>query len=703
MRIAKQFTVTTTMLQKANFMHTVIKKGIIVVSLLTAFLLLPALLFCNTTTYKDSIEQIKSRSYQLLGAKDYEGFLKIIDQGKKYALENRDSMNFRDFLIFEGEYYFMSGQSHKSIPLYRSVLSFMRLDNGEYINICNNLAQCYRDFDNLDSAIYYVDKAIELAPENGIQRLRSYSIYGDIYQTSGEYAKAIESIMNGLDGAEALALDSKEAIFKKDYLVAVATAELADMFLLIGDLTSANTYMRKAMSLSKKLGIKRTYHLSANQLGDIMLAQNEIDSALYIYQETYDELDKTTCSDEQHFFYYRNMFLGNLRKGAISEAENYLQNFEKYFNLLANDRISSTYYIVMAEYFLKKGNAQKCLRFLKEFDQDRNDKINIDYYRLRHLALHLSGNTAAAYTAQNEYYKVKDSLINIQNNQVIYNLEGKYNKAEQELAIAELDVANKEKTILLSRKNRTILFGGMGLITLAILGAMSFNLYRTKQKSAAELSAKNELISTALSEKELLLKEIHHRVKNNLQVISSLLSLQSDYIEDDTALSAIQEGRDRVKSMAIIHQNLYQEENLTGIQVKDYFEKLTKSLFSSYNIRTGAIDLTMNIDPINLDVDTVIPLGLIVNELITNALKYAFPNNQQGSIHIGLKEKNDQLILEVKDDGIGFDASSIKEDSNSFGYKIIQAFKDKLDAELTIESDNGTTVFFTIGEYKLAG
>ena len=186
------------------------------------------------------------------------------------------------------------------------------------------------------------------------------------------------------------------------------------------------------------------------------------------------------------------------------------------------------------------------------------------------------------------------------------------------------------------RKSR---IGGIGLLALTLFGGVIFSFYRSKRKSEKELAQKNEIISEALAEKELLLKEIHHRVKNNLQVISSLLYLQSDYIKDEKALSAIQEGRNRVQSMAIIHQNLYQEDNLTGIQVKDYFEKLTQSLFNSYKVQADQIELQLDIEAINLDVDTVIPLGLVVNELITNSLKYAFPENQAGYLKIALRSR----------------------------------------------------------------
>ena len=134
----------------------------------------------------------------------------------------------------------------------------------------------------------------------------------------------------------------------------------------------------------------------------------------------------------------------------------------------------------------------------------------------------------------------------------------------------------------------------------------------------------------------MLLREIHRRVKNNLQVVSSLLRLQSRHVHDQQAHEALLEGRNRVNSMALIHQYLYREEDITKISADEYIEKLATTLYKSYNISDKQIKFKANIDPIKLDVDTAIPVGLILNELITNALKHAFPNKREGILEVSL-------------------------------------------------------------------
>lgn len=270
---------------------------------------------------------------------------------------------------------------------------------------------------------------------------------------------------------------------------------------------------------------------------------------------------------------------------------------------------------------------------------------------------------------------------------------------EQELAISELELAEQE------RQNTVFIWGlagaGLLLVLAIILIIVAIISARRKVKNNKRLREKNQIIEKSLEEKEVLLREIHHRVKNNLQVISSLLSIQSREIEDAAALEAVNESRNRVKSMAIIHQNLYQEDNLTGIDVGDYVEKLSQSLFSSYRIDRDTIELKTDIDHLNLDVDTTIPLGLILNELITNALKYAFVSREQGLLTVKLKEHKDFLELTVADNGIGM--TNVKETlGESFGMKMIDAFAKKLEAEWEVEEDNGTTVSIRIRKYQKA-
>ena len=292
-----------------------------------------------------------------------------------------------------------------------------------------------------------------------------------------------------------------------------------------------------------------------------------------------------------------------------------------------------------------------------------------------------------------KYLMLSDSIKQEEVLKSLVELETKYETSQKEKAIALLNSENQLQELQLSTAKRQNIIIVIGFLAALFIAGLLFYFYQQKQKD-------NAIITKALKEKELLLREIHHRVKNNLQVISSLLSLQSRFIEDENALEAIKEGRDRVKSMALIHQNLYQEDNLTGIKVQAYFEKLFNSLFNSYNISPERIKLDTDIQNINLDVDTIIPLGLIVNELVSNALKHAFPGNRNGTIRIQLKEDPKGLQLQVADNGIGWKREINIEQSDSFGFRMINAFKNRLEAQLEIENNNGAQITMLIKEYE---
>lgn len=215
-------------------------------------------------------------------------------------------------------------------------------------------------------------------------------------------------------------------------------------------------------------------------------------------------------------------------------------------------------------------------------------------------------------------------------------------------------------------------------------------------KSSKILANKNLQIEIALKEKEILLKEIHHRVKNNLQVVSSLLNLQANNLTNEAA-EAIKAGQHRVKSMALIHQKLYQNDDLRGIEVQSYLEILTAELLTAFGM-TEQITPQIQAGSLKLDVDTLIPIGLIINELITNSLKHAFEGHE-GQVCILMNEENEQLKVTVSDNGKGIQKEPSQ--SNSFGWKMIQSLCRQLKAELQISNQIGTEITLIITRYKL--
>lgn len=198
---------------------------------------------------------------------------------------------------------------------------------------------------------------------------------------------------------------------------------------------------------------------------------------------------------------------------------------------------------------------------------------------------------------------------------------------------------------------------------------------------------KEKIIEESLVEKEIMLKEIHHRVKNNLQIISSLLNLQSVNVSDDKDLELFIESRDRVRSMAMIHEKLYQSENLSKINFKEYLMNLSQQLLMSYDL-TGQVNLNFDCDDIFMGIETAVPCGLLVNELITNSMKHAFPNGS-GNINIALKE-SDGYELIIGDDGVGFPKDINLAESDTLGLQIVNNLLNQIDGQIKINNNNGT-------------
>ncbi|MFS0518046.1 sensor histidine kinase [Nostoc sp. UIC 10607] len=199
-----------------------------------------------------------------------------------------------------------------------------------------------------------------------------------------------------------------------------------------------------------------------------------------------------------------------------------------------------------------------------------------------------------------------------------------------------------------------------------------------------------EQIKASLQEKEVLLKEIHHRVKNNLQIISSLLNLQAEYLKDNQALEVFKDSQNRIESMALIHEKLYQSQDLARINFADYIQDLVTNLFYSYNVNSNSITLKMKVEEVFLAIDAAIPCGLIINELISNSLKYAFPERELGEICIDFCSIEPNLFtLTISDNGVGLAQDFDFQATESLGLRLVKGLTQQLQGNIDFISDNG--------------
>lgn len=309
-------------------------------------------------------------------------------------------------------------------------------------------------------------------------------------------------------------------------------------------------------------------------------------------------------------------------------------------------------------------------------------------------------NTEKAYHHVAWYYWLRDSTTRQNFNTQVATLQ---NEFDTELKTREIELLKNEASLASEREKRKSSFNkflAICLFTLvAVSGILIYFLVRLRNSGKEILHQKQALEKTD-KEKAVLLKELHHRVKNNLQIVSSLLNLQSDSVKDAAAQEAFKEGQNRVDAMAMIHKHLYATDELTSVDISTYLDRLVQSLAYSYGFGKKNFILNTDISKEPVDVDIAIPLGLIVNELVSNTFKHAFKEVAMAEITIKLHYDNDQISLLIKDNGKGLPKEFSVEDSASFGLELVQTLVHQLKGRISFENQNGAMFAIEIDHPK---
>ena len=554
-----------------------------------------------------------------------------------------------------------------------------------------NYAASFKSID-IDSSEYYYNLALYFAnqSQDSVRISATQRDYGSFLGSQSRTYESLSALLSGLDYVP----NSKNYDFNKHEILKT----ISITYQSIEDYDKALDYIQQAIKVSEKNNYKTTRGEDNRVYGEILLSQNKINEALNKLNISY-KYFQDSKNQSMLLASGSNLGLCYFLQRKYEAAQNMYDSLS-ILDINKSDFAGSYYRYLKLGYTLDLHNLdfkaainkmQKSLSLMKS--------LNLGKERIEALkALAKAHQKINNLDQSNFYYQeafiLRDSLFNSELINTSKDLEAKYEAKEKEKEIRFLNQDNILKSKLLKQRTWALVIGAIALTIISLLLFSLFYFNRRIQKQ-------NGLVKKALEEKDYLLREIHHRVKNNLQVVSSLLSLQSRQIEDIDIRNAINEGRSRVRSMALIHQNLYQNDSLSGVSVTGYLDNLIKELFDTYNISSEKIILDLDIEEIALDIDTMVPLGLIINELISNCLKHAFPDNRKGHISVKLSELNNQIHLTVKDNGIGVEFEKIN-NSKSFGKKLISAFSKKLNAEIITSNNNGTEVTMIIKKYKKA-
>lgn len=574
----------------------------------------------------------------------------------------------------------------------------------EKINVALRQAQYFFLNRQIDTSAHLVDRIFRLPDLEDNLDLKGETLVltAQIDVLTGDLLGGIDSYLKALEMVEGPKTRDKyiEAYGEVDQarFYCILNNNLGNLYNEAKDYPSADRHYDKAIAKMMEIGGERYAATTMMNRGISLFEQGLIDSAIVLYEQSIKLKKQYNATPSAIAMSRLNLGRAMSANGDYDKAAMLIDTAISVFTDIDNNKglvyalsERGILHLAKGETRLAKTDFERCKSILQEYNIfDYTDRVAECLYKTyRRL-----GEDKKALLALEEWNTINDSLYNINMLRKVGLKELNFTKEKEKEKIRQ------EANARAARNQSIITIISILALALALISYLLYRNSNTRKKANDLLTEKNKIITKALDEKDTLLREIHHRVKNNLQFISSLLNLQSRNVQDQSALSALQDGQNRVKSMALIHQNLYQEDNLTGVQVKEYFEKLTQSIFSSYNISSDRVFLKMDVDALNLDVDTVIPLGLIVNELVTNALKHAFADDR-GTINVTLREESDNtLLLSVADDGVGISTTDVSQLNQSFGYKMLRAFEGQLDAELSISADAGTTVSLRIKEYK---
>jgi two-component sensor histidine kinase len=309
-----------------------------------------------------------------------------------------------------------------------------------------------------------------------------------------------------------------------------------------------------------------------------------------------------------------------------------------------------------------------------------------------------TGNFRDAIKSLEKHDKLRDSLFTIDKDNKLAELDIQYQTVQKKQSIKDLHTQGAVQRAKLEKANLQRNITIAGILIMVMVSILFYRNYYQKQTANNIITHKNDLLQHLLTEKEWLLKEVHHRVKNNLHTVICLLESQAAYLEND-ALKAIENSQHRIYAMSLIHQKLYQSDDIKTINMATYISELAQSLQDSFDI-SNQIQFNLKIDPVNLDISHAIPLGLIINEALTNAIKYAFPDKRKGQISISMTDNGKIIKLELADNGIGMPPIYFETEPESLGLNLMQGLCKDIDADINFETSNGTkiTIVFKTNE-----
>ncbi len=554
------------------------------------------------------------------------------------------------FFNLQGVCYKNKGKYNEAISSYKEALIYFEKNDNivSMAGVYNNLGYAYRVQGEYKNALNYFLKGLDIFKKERNTKfiITILNNIGSLYFVQKKYDKAKEFFLEAIDSSQII----------NDFIaIAFAYNNLGEIELRVGNYQQAKILFLKSKKLKENSKDKRS---KANTFANLF--------------STYFHLNN---SDSSNFYYQhaKDLYLDIKDSLGLQKLELQKTNFN-----IVNQDINKG-----------KSDIQKLEKLISELKGKNIGPVLLQTYHNLSVAYANEKNYEKAYFNFIEFFKLHDSLNNLKTSHYVDQLEAQFNNNHKTERIKlleqqnQIEILEKEKV-----KNANFWLAIIVGFTILIL-LLTFNLIYNKQKTQKILEQKNLVIEKSLQEKELLLKEIHHRVKNNLQIISSLLNLQGKQ-ENISAEELLKQSKDRIYAMSVIHEKLYQTQDFHSIDLKDYLENLKEYFIETYGLDSKQIHIDLQSDTIPIDIDKIVPCGLIINEIISNAIKYAFDSlENQKVISIQAHQKENFCILTIGDNGKGLPTDFQPEKKQTLGFRLIHGLVKQIKGNLQIFNQQG--------------
>ncbi|SEK38957.1 Two-component sensor histidine kinase, contains HisKA and HATPase domains [Aquimarina amphilecti] len=536
-------------------------------------------------------------------------------------------------------------------------------DKGSIASYYINLGMFNAEKGDFDPAIKDYINALEIfeSLNDTISLATIYNSIGVLFWNTSEMEKVIDYLEKSLQYSK---------VIGNEGLICTNLYNLGSCYLELNNTKKSATYLNEALVYANKLNLDYIKADIYNNLGAITVLEKKDYAMAIVYNKTALEIYKQTGDEKRYIATLQSLSRNYLHKG----------NYEK-----SKDIIDSAIVLSSEKQIIEE--KPDLYKLLSEIDSIQGDYLS-------------------SLTNYKQSIRIMDSLEKVKRRDKIKQLQVKFETSEKEKEITTLNSENKIKELQITRQRyqNYILWAILGMSTIGI-GSIFFQ-YRIKKRNNKLLSIKNEEIEEknqilldksaqlekALGEKEVLLKEVHHRVKNNLQLVTSILNLQADRLNDKKIEAFVERSQSRITSMALVHQILYSNDKIEQIDFHKYLLKLVKAGYDSFDFNDQKIKYNIDAEEFFFHIDTAIPVGIIVNELVNNAFKYAFKGKETGILTIKVYRESEKIAILIKDDGIGISVKETNEESSSYGLKLVDLLVRQVNGEMIVNQNNGTSI-----------